>query len=70
MMCLIFLLMCAEFEGNPIMRLRVMAVFLQVCEKKRKRNECLFEGLYFKNGWRDLLHIWYVYSPDMLAPAQ
>jgi len=49
--------------------------FLQVCEKKKKtqktkENERLFEGLYFRNGWRDLLQIWYVFSPDMPAPAQ
>jgi len=29
----------------------------------------LFEGLYFRNGWRDLLQIWYMFSPDMPAPA-
>ena len=53
-MCLICLLMHAKFEGNPVTRLRFMAVFLQVCEKKKKKkefkkneeNERLFEGLY------------------------
>jgi len=47
--------------------------FLQVCEKKKKKNEeneWLYEGLYFRNGWCDLLQIWYVFSPNMPAPAQ
>jgi len=38
--------------------------------EKKKENEQLFEGLYFRNGWRNLLQIWYVFSPDMPAPAQ
>jgi len=31
-------------------------------EKENKANEQLFEGSYFQT--------WYVFSPDMLAPAQ
>jgi len=44
-----FLLMCAKFEGNLISRMRLMAVFLQVSKKKKRRkNESFF-------GWCDLL---------------
>ena len=35
-MCIISLLMCAKFEGDPIMRLHVMAVSSR-CAKKRRR---------------------------------
>jgi len=39
-------------------------------KKTTKKMNDFFEGLYFRNGWCDLLQIWYVFSPDMLAPAQ
>ena len=38
--------------------------------QKNEENEQLFEGSYLRNGWCDLLQIWYAFSPDMLAPAQ
>ena len=37
---------------------------------KNEENERLFEGLYFKNGWRNLLQMWCVFSPDMPALSQ
>ena len=64
--------MHAKFEGNPITRLRFTAVFCKYAKRrtKNKENEQLFKGLYFRNSWRDLLQIWYAFSPDMPAPAQ
>ena len=52
--------------------------FLQVYKKKMKKkkkeqneeNEQLFEDLYFRNDWHNLLQIWYVFSPNMMAPTQ
>ena len=36
-------------------------------EKTPNKMSNFFEGS--RNGWRDLLQIWYMISPDMLAPA-
>jgi len=69
-MHLISLLMHAKFEGNPITCLRFMAFFASVRKEEKERKLATFEGLYFRDGWHDLLQIWYVSSPDMLAPAQ
>jgi len=53
------------------MRLHFVTVFSGVQkEDKNEENKQLLEGLYFKNGWRDLLQTWYVLSPDMPAPVQ
>ena len=61
----------AKFEGNLIMHLHFMAVFCKRAKKEEKKpKKILFEGLYFKNGWHDLLQIWYVFSPNLSAPAQ
>ena len=59
--------MCVKFEGNPISCLHLMVVFYK-CVKIEISD--FFEGLYFKNGWQNLLQICYVFSPDMLAPAK
>ena len=72
-MCLVFLLMCAKFEGNLITRLHFIAVFCKCAKRKRKKGkeekknekkERFFEGLYFRNGWRNLFQ---AYMP---APTQ
>jgi len=68
--------MCAKFEGNAITCLCFIAVFFKCANgrkkgrKNPKENEQLFEGLYLRNSWHDLLQIWYVFSPDMPALAQ
>ena len=40
--------------------------------KENKENEQLFKGSYLRNGWCDILQVWYVYvvSSDMRTPAQ
>ena len=53
---LISLLMHAKFEGNTITRLHFMAVFLQVCEKKKRKYFLkayilgMADMIYFKSG--------------------
>jgi len=42
--------------------------FFYKCAKEK--NDNLFEDLYFRNGWCDLLQIWYVFFPNTPAPAQ
>ena len=62
--------MCAEFEGNPITRLHFMAVFCKCAKRKKiKENDQIFEGLYFRIGWHDLLQMWFV-SPNKPVPVQ
>jgi len=41
-----------------------MAVFLQVCEIKKKNTKKKVRS-FLRNGWCNLLQIWYVISPDM-----
>ena len=64
--------MRAKFVGNSITCLQFFVGVQREREreKKNKENERLFEGLYFRNGWRNLLQIWYVFSPNKPAPAK
>jgi len=66
-MCLISLLMCVKFKGNPRTILHFMAS-VQEEEKctKNKEKEQIFEGLYLRNGWCNSL---YIVFTDMPAPA-
>ena len=75
-MCLIFLLLCVEFEGNLITCLCFMAVFCKCAkrrEKKKKKEEMsnfLKAHISKMAGMIFLPQIWYALSPDMPSPAQ
>ena len=66
--------MHAKLEDSLITRLHFMTVFLQKKRKKKREkdeeNGRFFESLYFRNSQRNLFQIWYVFSPNILAPAQ
>jgi len=62
--------MCSKFEDNMIVQLCFVAIFYKYEKGKEKTKKMSnFLCLYIRNGWRKLLQIWYVLSPDMPALA-
>ena len=51
--------MCTKFQGNQIIHFRFMVTFIprQKEEKKTEETKPVFESLYLRNAWRDLVEI-------------
>ena len=67
-------LLCAKFQGDRSMRLRVIAIFASVRkdeeEKKNEEKKRNFGHSYLGNGLSNFLQIWNVESPSWRATLQ
>jgi len=61
-MCPSTTFMCTKFQGNQIIRFHFMVTFIprRKEEKKNEETKPVFESLYLRNAWHDLVKIWNV----------
>jgi len=68
--------MCTKFQGNQTIHFRFMVTFIwrqKEGKKNKKKNEetkPVFESLYLRNAWRDLVEIWNARYWQWRASAQ